>query len=385
MFFTNFCFVLQIKAQTINELRDRKEKIKKEIEYINNLLDETGKNSKASLNKLSMLGQQIELRKNLIIDYNSQLSLLKNSIDDNFLAIDMMTDDLEKLRDQYANMIRQAYRNKGNYSQLVFLLSSENFNQAYKRMLYIREMAQYRKKQLEQISALRTVIEAQTKDLNARKNEQTHVINQQMAETSKLNLEKQKQSSYYDELKQKEKELKRNLNKQQKIEEQLQREIEKLIAQEAKKSKETPPTPEDKLLSDNFEKNKGRFPWPTQSGIITDRFGEHAHPVMKRITIKNDGIDITTNPGEKARAIFNGTVSKVFAVPGGMAIIIRHGEYMTVYSTLKEVYVKPGDQVTTKQDIGLIYSDPFDDNKTTLKFQIRKEVLKLNPEEWISK
>ena len=385
MFFTNFCFVLQIKAQTINELRDRKEKIKKEIEYINNLLDETGKNSKASLNKLSMLGQQIELRKNLIIDYNSQLSLLKNSIDDNLLAIDMMTNDLEKLRDQYANMIRQAYRNKGNYSQLVFLLSSENFNQAYKRMLYIREMAQYRKKQLEQISALRTVIEAQTKDLNARKNEQTHVINQQMAETSKLNLEKQKQSSYYDELKQKEKELKRNLNKQQKIEEQLQREIEKLIAQEAKKSKETPPTPEDKLLSDNFEKNKGRFPWPTQSGIITDRFGEHAHPVMKRITIKNDGIDITTNPGEKARAIFNGTVSKVFAVPGGMAIIIRHGEYMTVYSTLKEVYVKPGDQVTTKQDIGLIYSDPFDDNKTTLKFQIRKEVLKLNPEEWISK
>jgi len=373
-------------AQTVKQLKERKEKTKKEIEYLNQLINETGENTKVTMNKLSMLNQQIELRNNLILDYNAQLEMLQYSINDNLFMIQVMTEDLYKLRSQYDAMIKQAFRNRGNYSQLVFLLSSENFNQAYKRMLYIRQMARYRQKQSKQIEALKTILELKTSDLNSRKDEQTEVLNQQMAETSKLNLEKIKQSSYQKQLQKREKELKRNLNEQQKLEEKLQKEIERLIAQEVKKSKTTPTTPQEKLTSDNFEKNKGRFPWPTESGIITDKFGEHSHSVMKQIIIKNDGIDITTNPGEKARSIFNGTVSKVFALPGGnTAIIIRHGEYITVYSNLKEVYVKQGDNVTTKQDIGLIFSDPFEDNKTTLKFQIRKETLKLNPEEWITR
>jgi septal ring factor EnvC (AmiA/AmiB activator) len=385
LFFVLF-FPFFLDAQTLDELKERKEKTKKEIEYLNKLISETGENTKATMNKLSMLNQQIELRNNLIIDYNTQLSMLQQSIADNLLMIQTMTEDLQTLRRQYEEMIKQAFRNRGNYSQLVFLLSSENFNQAYKRMLYIRQMARYRKKQSQQIEALKTVLEMKTSELSNRKEEQTEVLNQQMAETSKLNLEKEKQSNFKKQLQKKEKELKRNLSEQQKIEERLQREIEKLISQEVKKSKETEATPEEKLLGDNFEKNKGRFPWPTQSGVITDRFGEHSHPVMKQIIIKNDGIDITTNPGEKARAIFNGTVSRIFAIPGGnLAVILRHGEYITVYSNLKEVYVKQGEAVTTKQDIGLIFTDTFDDNKTTLKFQIRKEILKLNPEEWISK
>jgi septal ring factor EnvC (AmiA/AmiB activator) len=333
-----------------------------------------------------MLNQQIELRNNLINDYSSQLTLLQKSIDDNLFVIEQLTDDLQNVRDQYANMIKQAYRNKGSYSQLVFLLSSENFNQAYKRMLYIRQMARYRQKQSEQIEAIRTVLVLKTEELNNRKTEQLDVLNQQRAETSKLGVEKQKQSNYSKELKKREKELKTNLREQQKIEDRLQKEIERLIAQEVKKSKTTPVTPEEKIFSTNFEKNKGLFPWPTQTGVITDRFGEHSHPVMKNIIIKNDGIDITTNPGEKALSIFNGTVSRVFAIPGGnMAIILRHGEYITVYSNLKEVYVKQGDNVVTKQELGLIYTDKLDENKTILKFQIRKENLKENPEEWITR
>lgn len=374
------------QAQTLNELKARKEKTKKEIEYINQLLNETGANTKASLNKLSMLNQQIELRNNLINDYSSQLTLLQKSIDDNLLVIEELTNDLETLRIQYSNMIRQAYRNKGSYSQLVFLLSSENFNQAYKRMLYIRQMARYRQKQSEQIEAIRTVLVLKTEELNNRKNEQLDVLNQQRSETSKLSIEKQKQANYNRELQKREKELKSNLREQQKIEERLQKEIDRLINLEVKKSKATAVTPEEKILSNNFEKNKGLFPWPTQTGVITDRFGEHSHPVMKNIIIKNDGIDISTNPGEKARSIFNGTVSRVFAIPGGnMAIILRHGEYITVYSNLKEVYVKQGDKVTTKQELGLIYTDTLDENKTILKFQIRKESLKEDPEEWIAR
>jgi len=385
LFILTFFSLSIVNAQTLNELKARKDKTKKEIEYINQLLNETGANTKASLNKLSMLNQKIELQNNLINDYSSQLTLLQKSIDDNLLVIEQLTDDLGKLRTQYSNMIKQAYRNKGSYSQLVFLLSSENFNQAYKRMLYIRQMARFRQKQSEQIEAIRTVLVLKTEELNNKKNEQLDVLNQQRAETSKLGVEKQKQSNYNRELQKREKELKSNLREQQKIEERLQKEIERLISLEVKKSKATATTPEEKLLSDNFEKNKGLFPWPTQTGVITDRFGEHSHPVMKNIIIKNDGIDISTNPGEKARAIFNGIVSRVFAIPGGnMAIILRHGEYITVYSNLKEVYVKQGDKVTTKQELGLIYTDTQEENKTILKFQIRKESLKEDPEEWIT-
>lgn len=379
-------YVTLAHSQNLNELKARKDKTKQEIEYINHLLNETGTNTKASLNKLSMLNQQIELRNNLINDYSSQLTLLQKSIDDNLFVIEQLTYDLQNVRTQYSNMIKQAYRNKGSYSQLVFILSSENFNQAYKRMLYIKQMARYRQKQSEQIEAIRSVLELKTEELNNNKNEHLNILNQQREETSKLGVEKQKQSNYSKELQKREKELKKNLKEQQKIEERLQKEIDRLIAMEVKSSKTTAATPAEKLLSDNFEKNKGLFPWPTQTGVITDRFGEHSHPVMKNLIIENDGIDITTSPGETARAIFNGTISRVFAIPGGnMAIILRHGEYITVYSNLKEVFVKQGDAVTTKQELGLIFTDKLDENKTILKFQIRKESLKQNPEEWISR
>ena len=379
------CLPLFSGAQTLDELRKRKEKTQKEIEYLNSLINETGETTRATLNKLSMLNQQIELRTNLIIDYNAQLTLLQKSIGENIQTIESMNEDLAMLRSRYEGMIKQAFRNRGNYSQLVFMLSSENFNQAYKRMFYIRQMARYRKKQSEEIEMLKVSLETQTVELNNKKQEQTEILNQQMAETSKLNLEKEKQANYQKQLQKKEKELKSKLQKQQVIERKLQKDIEQLIVKEVKKAKTTTATPEEKLLSSDFAKNKGRLPWPTQSGIITGRFGVYTDPVNNKLTFKNDGIDISTSPGEKARAIFNGKVMVVFVLSGNPAVIIRHGEYLSVYSNLKEVFVKQGDNVTTKQEIGLIFTDSFEDNKTTLKFQIRKEILKLDPEEWISK
>jgi murein DD-endopeptidase MepM/ murein hydrolase activator NlpD len=205
-------------------------------------------------------------------------------------------------------------------------------------------------------------------------------LSRQKVEFSKLRHEKEQQSEYHQRLQKKERELRDLLRQQRQVEERLQKEIERLIAEEAKRAMEK------RQLSDNFERNKGKFPWPVSQGVITDRFGEHPHPVMKNIIIRNNGIDITTSPGEQARSIFNGIVSRVFAVPGGnMAVIIRHGQFITVYSNLKEVLVKQGDQVVTSQNIGIIYSDPNEEDKTVLKFQIWKENVKLNPELWISK
>ena len=374
-------------AQSLETLKARKEKTKKEIEYTTFLLNKTGENTKASLSKLSLLNEQIELRNNLITDCNSQLSLLQKSISDNEFMIMQLSEDLTNIKANYANMIKQAYRNRGDYNQLYFLLSSENFNQAYKRLFYIRQMARYRKKQSEEIEAIRSVLQTKTVELNSKVEERQETLNQQMAETSKLNIEKQKQAKYYNELKIKEKDLKKHLAQQQKIEDNLQREIERIIAEEARKARKTPKTKEEKVVaSKTIEKSKGRFPWPTSTGIITDRFGEHPHPVMKNIIIKNNGIDITTAPGEKARSIASGVVSRIFAIPGGnIAVIVRHGELISVYSNLSEVFVKQGDNVEAKQNIGLIYSDPTDDNRTVLKFQLWNESVKLNPEEWISR
>src|SRR5574344_1243328 len=291
-------------AQSLETLKARKEKTKKEIEYTTFLLNKTGENTKASLSKLSLLNEQIELRNNLLTYCNSHLSLLQKSISDNEFMIMQLSEDLTNIKANYANMIKQAYRNRGDYNQLYFLLSSENFNQAYKRLFYIRQMARYRKKQSEEIEAIRSVLQTKTVELNSKVEERQETLNQQMAETSKLNIEKQKQAKYYNELKIKEKDLKKHLAQQQKIEDNLQREIERIIAEEARKARKTPKTKEEKVVASNtIEKSKGRFPWPTSTGIITDRFGEHPHPVMKNIIIKNNGIDITTDPGEKARSI----------------------------------------------------------------------------------
>lgn len=384
-----FLFLLLVSlmsnGQSIEELKMQKEKTAKEIDYTTQLLNETGKNSKTSLNKLSVLGQQIELRHKLIDNYNSELSILDQSIVDNVEIIEILSADLEKVKSDYVSLIRQAYRNVGSANQVLFILSSESFNQAYKRILYTRQLAQHRKRQAGLIKAIQDIQVEKVEDLSKRKSEQTKVLNQKMREYSKLNQEKDKQSTYYSQLKNKEKELKKLLEKQRKAEQNLQNAIEKLIEEEAKKHKSAG-TKQDKALSDNFEKNKGNFPWPTEQGLITDRFGEHAHPVMKNIIIRNNGVDITTKPGSKARSIFNGEVSKVFFIPGSnSAVIIRHGEYISVYANLKEVYVKAGDKVKTKQDIGLIYTDQDEDDKTVLKFQIWKENVKLDPEKWITR
>ena len=386
LFFMFLHLSTAISAQSISELQQKKEKTLQEIEYTNILLAKTSKNSKATLNKLSLLNGQISLRNNLINDYNTQLTLLQKSIEQNLNVITMLTNDLEQIKVDYSKMIEQAYRKRGDYNKLIFLLSSQSFNQAYKRLLYTRQMTSYRQKQSEQIAAIRTTLRSKTDDLNKSRDDKQKILSQQMKEISVLSNEKTQQSNYHAELEKRQRELKNHLNYQQRVQDRLQREIEKLIEEEAKRAKKIARTPEFNLLSDDFEKNKGRFPWPTQNGIITDKFGEHAHPVMKNIIIRNNGIDITTKPGEKARAIFKGTVSKVFAVPGGnMALIVRHGQYITVYSNLKEVYVKQGDNVSIKQDIGLIFTDKSDDDKTTLKFQIWKESVKLNPEAWIAK
>lgn len=379
---------LSLLGQSITDLRAKKVNTAQVIKYTSSLLQEARKNEKASLGKLQLLNSQIQNRNQFIDDIESQIQVLNLYIAENTEVSKMLKADLDGLRKEYAAMIRFAQRNKNSYDALLFLLSSENLNQAYKRMLYLRQYAKYRKSQVEVIQAIDTLLKEKIISLEHQKKQKADLLAEKSTETKQLEGEKLLQRKQVQELQKQQRQLRKKLREQQKEQEELDREIERLLAEEARKAREKGQfemTPEQKLLAADFEKNRGRLPWPVERGVITERFGVHAHAVLKNIKVKSNGIEITTQKGTEARAIFDGVVSRVFAISGGnMAVIIRHGSFLSVYSNLKEVYIKAGQKVKTKQKIGAIFSDSADGNKTILKFQVWKESEKMNPEIWIT-
>jgi len=392
-----------VQGQSLEELRKKKEKTNEQIKYTTKLLEEAKKSQKQTLNKYKILNKQIELRTNLITGINSEVGVLADFIDQNAWLVSSLNADLEGLKKEYANMIVFAQRNQTNYSKLLFVLSSNSFNQAYKRLMYLRQYTEYRKRQAELIQWIRDLIQVKVGRLQQQRTEKETLLQSKKREADQLNNEKQQQGQYLTTLQQKQKEFEKKLREQQKIESQLSNEIQKIIEEEVRKAKERSRdkekqtgkpgtstvyemTPEEKLASGLFEQNKHRLPWPVERGVITDHFGIHEHPVLKNIQVKNNGVDISTAQGSLARAVFAGEVSKVFMVSGGnYAVIIRHGKYLTVYSNLVNVQVKSGDKVSIKQSIGTISTDSEDDNKTVLKFQIWKENVKQDPEDWITR
>jgi septal ring factor EnvC (AmiA/AmiB activator) len=387
-------FTVLTNGQSLDELRKKKEKTSEQIKYTTKLLEEAKKSEKQSLNKFKILNKQIELRTNLITGINSEMGVLGEFIDQNAWLVSSLNSDLEELKNEYAKMILFAQKNNTNYSKVLFVLSANSFNQAYKRLMYLKQYTDYRKKQAELIQWIRDLIQIKVGRLQQQRTEKETLLQAKKREADQLNKEKKQQGMNLATLQEKQKDIERKLREQQKIDAQLSREIQKIIDEEVQKSrakaKETGKTtfemtPEEKLASGQFEQNKRRLPWPVERGVVTDHFGVHEHPVLKNIQVKNNGVDISTAQGSKARSVFAGEVSRVFVVSGGnYAVIIRHGKYLTVYSNLVNVQVKSGDKVGIKQTIGTIGTDGEDD-KTVLKFQIWNENVKLNPEDWIAR
>ena len=401
-----------VNGQSLDELRKKKQKTNEQIKYTTKLLEEAKKNQTKTLNKFKILNKQIELRTNLITGINSEVGVLADFIDQNAWLVASLNADLEELKSEYARMIVYAQRNQTNYDKLLFVLSSNSFNQAYKRIMYLRQYTEYRKRQAELIQWIRDLIQVKVSRLQLQRAEKETLLQSKKREADQLTKEKTQQGQYLTTLQKKQKEFEKKLREQQQIEAQLSNEIQKIVEEEVRKARERARelarakeaanktgkastktsestdyemTPEEKLASGQFEQNKRRLPWPVERGVITDHFGIHEHPVLKNIQVKNNGIDISTGQGVKARAVFAGEVSRVFMVTGGnMAVIIRHGKYLTVYSNLVNVQVKSGDKVAIKQTIGTIGTDG-DDEKTVLKFQIWKENVKMDPEDWIAR
>ena len=383
-------------AQSKQSLQQKKKKLQEEIKYTNKLLKETEKTKSTSLNQLRQLNKKISARQSLIATIEQEITLLNDSIALQVEKVDSLEDNLTTLKAEYAEMIRNAYRNRGAYNKLMFLFSADNFNQAFKRLKYFQQYAQYRQEQASKIEEEQKEIDAQIKVLEAIRKSNEGLLKAELNEKNLLASEKSEQEKVVTSLKGKEKQLKADLAKKEKASKQVAAAIERIIAEEIRKAREAakkagdknkgfPMTPEARELSNSFTANKGKLPWPVDEGVIIAQFGEHPHPTLRGVTIQNNGIDISTKKGNIGRAVFNGTVSRVIVIPGqGKVVLVNHGEYFSLYSFFREVYVAAGDKVTTKQNLGILI-DEGDEPTGILHFEIWKARTKLNPEGWIFK
>ncbi|HOK39284.1 MAG: peptidoglycan DD-metalloendopeptidase family protein [Bacteroidales bacterium] len=383
-------YVIPVFGQTKAELEKKKKKTEEEIAYTNKLLKETRDFQKSSYNNLLLINKNIAFRREMIQNLNYEIELTDKRIRETEELIKMMSEDLERLQKNYAEMIRIAWKNKNKYNDLMFILSAKDFNQMYLRMKYMQQLSSYRERQLKAINSVKTIMDIQVQKLEKVKKQKQDLINNVRSEEDKLTNEMKEQEKIISNLKKQEQNLLKKLKEQQKQMASIQKEIEKLIAEENKRTSGSTTgkyklTPEEKLVSDKFGNNKGRLPWPVERGVITVRFGRQSHPVLANIEIDSKGVDISTTSGSDARAVFEGEVRRIFAVPGGHnAVIIRHGEYLSVYTNLSKVYVKSGEKVVAKQAIGKIHTDE-NDNKTILHLEIWQGNVPLNPETWLAK
>lgn len=398
LFFSFLVAGFTTMGQTKEELQNQKKNLQSEINYTNKLLNETQKSKELSLNQLQTLDQKIKIREALVSTIDREVRLIDREIQKQNAQIDSLEDALNVLREQYGEMIRQAYRSRSGYTRLMFLLSAQDFNQAYKRLQYLKQYNEFRRDQAARLVAMEVELQERILELEKEKGEKEALKQSKELERNLLAGEKQQQKLTVNALSEKEKGLKKELKQKEKDAKSLERAIQRIIEEEIRKAREAAKannngggfeafslTPEAKALSDNFTSNKGKLPWPVERGLIVSPFGEQPHPVLPGIKIKNDGIDIATESGSIARACFEGTVSGVIVIPGaGRAVIVRHGDYLTVYSNLDEVYVTNGQAVSTKELIGTVRTDGTD-GQTILQFQLWKGTTKQDPKPWLFK
>ena len=376
----------KLYSQDKEQLRDLQSRAKEEIEYASKILEETKEKKNYSINELKVLEYKINARNKYINTLSGEIENLDKRISDNKALIASLEADLTKIKDEYARIITNAYKKREQNVLLMYILASGSFNQAYKRVRYIQQYSDYKKKEAKLISAFKSIIEQKIMELNRDKSEKERLIKEKESENINIIREKGSKEVLLHELTKRESELVNELNEKRKLADKIKRELEKLIEEERSKQKGAFNilTPEEQLISDNFENNMGKLPWPTKYGLITGQYGEQAHPVLKNIKIRNDGIDISTVRNAEVRAIFNGKVSKIFSIPGeNYTVIIKHGNYYTLYHNLRNISVNPGETIYTKQKIGNVYTDEKT-NLTILHFQIWKESQNNNPELWLS-
>ncbi|MCM4172207.1 peptidase M23 [Arenibacter sp. TNZ] len=387
-------------AQTNEQkaLESKREQLQKEISEINRLLFAKKKEKGNVLEQMEAMDQKINVRQQLIRVTNQQSNLLNRQINTNIRNIGKLRNDLAFLKEEYGNMIQKSYQNKSGQSRLMFLLSSENFLQAFKRLQYMKQYTQYRKEQGEQIVAKTDELTQLNKDLSVQRKEKDKLVAENTQIKDQLFKEIQSQKILLKSIRQNESKYAAEIDKKKKEAKRIDQQIESLIRsaiaasnKAVGKSTNTSTassskfvlTPEAAIVANNFSANKGKLIWPVEKGIKRQGFGVYSDAVYPGIKHESNGVIIATDEGSKARAIFEGEVIAILSVPGGnKGVQIKHGNYISTYYNLSRIYVKKGDKVNIKSDLGDIYTSKSS-GTTQLKFYLYKDTTRLNPEEWI--
>lgn len=412
-------------SKKVKDLQKQRKEALRSIAKTDKELKTTKKSALQSLHQLNKLTAEITKHKEVIAALNAEISNINKQERKINETIARLEKELDAKKEAYAKAIRGIAGRNSGYETLMFVFSSSSLNQSYRRIRYLREYSAWRKKEAIKISEQQAELEKKKAELAKTRSEKNAVLGKRTDAANKLKQKEESQKEVVADLKKKEKELQKELNAQRKQAAALNRRIEQLIAEEARKAAEEARraaeaakkaanadkksgkkgsvsagevrksktkggyamTKDELELSNSFSQNKGRLPMPLSGKyMIVGHFGQQQHQELKYVQVNSSGIDIQTTPGTTARSVFNGVVTRVFVMPGyNSSVIIRHGNYLTIYSNLSEVFVKAGDKVTTRQSIGRIYSDPEENNRTVLHFQLWKETTKLNPEPWLNK
>lgn len=396
-----FAFSLNLNAQDRKKLEAEKAKIEREIAKINSILNETKKTKRLSASQLNILRKKIRDREKLIANISKQTQALNGEIQNTQKSILQLNEEINFLKKEYIQMLRMAQKNKTSANRLLFIFSAKDYSQAYQRYVFFKQYGQLQKQKMFEIQQKTNELEKKTNELVVKKVNQESLLSQQEKQKSELTKEQKEKQSTINSLQKKERQLAKQIKEKQARRKKLQNQINAAIQAEVKRqaqiaaksktkdgsktsSKEyvMSATPEEIQLSKDFTSNKGRLPWPTEHGIITSNYGTHPHPDIKGVMIENLGVDIRTKRGSSVRAVFDGEVVRVFTGPNGQKVIIlRHGEYMTVYTNLSNVFVSSGNKVKTKQSIGIIHTNTED--VTEINFQVWKGNNRQNPSTWI--
>ena len=378
------------------ELEAKRQKYQNELKQINSLLFSDKKKEKSLVTLVEDLNYKVSVRRNLIKITNDQANLLTREINANQNEITSLRDQLKALKENYAAMVVKSYKSKSEQSRVMFLLSSDNFKQAYKRLQYIKQYASYQKEQGELIKEKTLILQELNNDLLRQKKDKDKLVqeNREVKKQLEIELKEQEQlmasvrknlSTYAFQAKQKQEEINR-------IDREIDRLIREAIAASNKKAGKTTTasskfvlTPEAEALARNFESNKGKLPWPVEKGVVKVKYGTQPSPIDRTVTINSQGVKIATEKGTKVRAVFDGEVSQILVIPNANPVVmIRHGNYITVYKNMSKIFVKKGDKVTTKQEIGEVFTNKSD-GETMLGFGVYKDSKTQNPASWLYK
>lgn len=405
------CFTTVMWAQNDQQkkLEQRKAQIQKEIREFQELLSKEKKKERSVLTDITEKNAKIKLSQKLISTTQKQTRLLNDDMYLNQLQINKLNRELKVLKEDYGKMLVKSYKARSQQSRIMFILSSDNFLQAYKRMQYMKQYASFRKIQGDEIRLKMEELEGLQAKLGVQKKEKQKLLTESEKEKQTLEDEKQEQEKLMKLIQKDKKKYTADIQKKQRESKEIDRKIDRMIkeaiaeanrkaaAEAAASSSGTTKkaaaaatsankialTKEGEIVANNFKANKGRLPWPVEKGFVSLGYGDQPHPLQPSLKVHNSGVEITTEEGASARAVFAGEVMSVQVIGGNTAVYLQHGNFITVYLNLASVNVSKGDKVSMKQSLGRVYTNPGT-GKTIIKFLVLQNTTYLNPQTWLN-